>query len=98
MNPLYSLRDYEQFIYTLPLRHISIQRSTLTVIRRGADVARLIGDVELAGGYRLVVREKLSFADAYGIKHHRIPAPQLSFTRPNLPVLIEEIQSLAHAA
>lgn len=24
------------------------------------------------------------------IKHHRIPAPDLSFTRPNLPVLIEE--------
>jgi hypothetical protein len=27
------------------------------------------------------------------IKHHRIPAPRLSFAHPNLPVLIEEIQS-----
>jgi hypothetical protein len=27
------------------------------------------------------------------IKHHRIPAPDLSFTRPNLPFLIEEIES-----
>ncbi len=26
------------------------------------------------------------------IKHHRIPAPQLSFTRPNLPALIREIE------
>ena len=26
------------------------------------------------------------------IKHHRIPAPDVSFTRPNLPVLIEEIR------
>jgi len=26
------------------------------------------------------------------IKHHRIPAPKLSFTRPNLPVLIAEIE------
>ena len=26
------------------------------------------------------------------IKHHRLPAPGLSFTRPNLPVLIEEVQ------
>ena len=26
------------------------------------------------------------------IKHHRIPAPDLSFTRPNLPFLIEEIE------
>jgi len=26
------------------------------------------------------------------IKHHRIPAPGLSFTRPNLPLLIAEIE------
>lgn len=26
------------------------------------------------------------------IKHHRIPAPQLSFTRPNLPFLIADIE------
>ena len=28
------------------------------------------------------------------VKHNRIPAPGLSFTRPNLPFLIEEIQAL----
>ena len=28
------------------------------------------------------------------IKHHRIPAPELSFTRPNLPYLIREIEQL----
>ncbi|NHZ72420.1 MAG: hypothetical protein GWP17_04990 [Aquificales bacterium] len=28
------------------------------------------------------------------IKHNRIPAPDLSFTRPNLPFLIAEIESL----
>ena len=28
------------------------------------------------------------------IKHHRIPAPDLSFTQPNLPVLIREIEGL----
>ncbi len=28
------------------------------------------------------------------IKHHRIPAPQMSFTQPNLPVLIGEIEEL----
>ena len=27
------------------------------------------------------------------IKHHRIPAPEMSFARPNLPVLIREIES-----
>jgi hypothetical protein len=30
--------------------------------------------------------------DPLCIKHHRIPAPDLSFTRPNLPFLIEEIK------
>lgn len=28
------------------------------------------------------------------IKHNRIPAPDLSFTRPNLPFLIEEVQGV----
>jgi hypothetical protein len=28
------------------------------------------------------------------IKHHRIPAPELSFTRPNLPFLIREVGQL----
>lgn len=28
------------------------------------------------------------------IKHHRIPAPEMSFTRPNLPVVIREIEEL----
>ena len=28
------------------------------------------------------------------IKHHRGPAPDLSFTRPNLPALIQEIEEL----
>lgn len=26
------------------------------------------------------------------VKHHRVPAPDLSFTQPNLPFLIEEIE------
>jgi len=28
------------------------------------------------------------------IKHHRIPAPNMSFTQPNLPALIREIEEL----
>ncbi len=31
------------------------------------------------------------------IKHHRVPAPEMSFTQPNLPVLIDEIEGLAEA-
>jgi hypothetical protein len=28
------------------------------------------------------------------IKHHRVPAPEMSFTRPNLPFLVEEVERL----
>jgi hypothetical protein len=28
------------------------------------------------------------------IRHHRIPAPTMSFTRTNLPVLLEEVEAL----
>ena len=28
------------------------------------------------------------------IKHHRVPAPEMSFTQPNLPILIREIEEL----
>jgi len=31
------------------------------------------------------------------IKHHRIPAPETSFTQPNLPFLIREIEQLLEA-
>ena len=31
------------------------------------------------------------------IKHHRIPAPDMSFERPNLPALIQEIEELRNS-
>lgn len=42
-----------------------MSRSALTVVRSGARAALLTGDLEVAG-YRLVVREKLSFAELNG--------------------------------
>lgn len=62
MNPYQFLAEYERFVYTLPAAYPSISRSSLTVIRRGAKTALLTGELDVAG-YRLVVREKLSFAD-----------------------------------
>jgi hypothetical protein len=32
------------------------------------------------------------------IKHNRVPAPEMSFTRPNLPVLIREVEALVRDA
>jgi hypothetical protein len=67
MNPLQSLPSYEQFVYTLPQQTRAILRSTLVVVRRGATIAVLNGDLEFTNGLRLVVREKLSFALAPGL-------------------------------
>lgn len=137
MNPFQSPREYEEFVYTLAQRFPAIASSTLVVARRGARIVTVTGEISFARGYRLVVKERLTFdagplvLERYGyevwrdgeklywydsqphpgdpaleathphhkhippdIKHHRVPAPELSFTRPNLPVLIEEIVRL----
>jgi hypothetical protein len=79
---LRTLGDYELFIYSLPEAFPLVLRSTLRVIRRGATLALVTGEVELERGFRP------------DIKHHRVPAPELSFSRPNLPALIREIEQL----
>jgi hypothetical protein len=140
MNPFQSLRDYEEYVYTLKAAFSSVQRSTLVVIPRGKRIAVLQGELSFARGYRITVRERLSsdagavVIEAYGyelwrnadklawydsqphpgdpvlasshphhkhvppdIKHNRIPAPQMSFMEPNLPVLIQEIEAMLAA-
>ena len=137
MNPFQSLRDYEEFIYSLPPQFPTIVSSTLVMARRGARMVTVTGESSFLRGYRLVVKERLTFdtgpliLERYGyevwrgseklywydsqshpddpalaathphhkhvspdIKHHRLPAPNLSFTQPNLPYLIEEIEHL----
>ena len=61
MNPFSSLAEYELYVYTLRQRFPSILRSTLVVIRRGARFAELTGEIEVVGGFRLVVYERLSW-------------------------------------
>lgn len=137
MNPFQSLRDYEQFVYTLKRRFPSIQRSTLIVVRRGRRTATVQGEIAFAHGYRVTLKERLSFDEGpiviedYGyelwhyadkiawydtqphpddatlvstyphhkhippdIKHHRLPAPGMSFSQPNLLLLVREIEDL----
>ena len=137
MNPFQSLRNYEEFVYTLKQQFPSVQRSTLTIVPRGKRTAIVQGEITFAQGYRITIKERLSFDEGlvviedYGyelwrymdkiawhdaqphiddatlasshphhkhilpdIKHHRIPAPDMSFTQPNLPALIREIEEL----
>jgi len=131
MNPLRSAADYEQYLYTLRERFPELVGSTVTLVRRGAALARVSGELVLAGGYRITVRERLLLdrepivLDWYGyeiwrgaeklcwydpqphpgnpelaatfphhrherphLKHHRVPAPEMSFHQPNLPAVI----------
>ena len=136
-NPLRTIEDYELFLYTLAEQFPSVRHSTVTLVRMGASLARISGELHFDQDIRLVVRERLLYhrlpavIDWYGyearrgaeklywydsqphpndptlqsthphhkhippdIKHHRIPAPEMSFSRPNLPALIREIETI----
>jgi hypothetical protein len=136
-DPFRAPEDYELFLYTLAEQFPSVHSSTVVFIRRGATLARVVGELYFEQNIRLVVRERILYqrlplvTDWYGyevwqgqeklywydsqphpddptlasshphhkhippdIKHNRIPAPNMSFTRPNLPMLIQEIEEL----
>lgn len=71
-NPLRTLEDYEPFLYTLPEQCKSVRQPTVTLVRRGASLARVAGEIKFAGGFRLVVVERViadrspAVIDAYG--------------------------------
>ena len=64
-NPLRTSEDYELFLYTLGERFPSVCRSTVTLVRRGAALARVAGTLYFDHNIRLVVRERLVY--------HRLP-------------------------
>jgi hypothetical protein len=140
MNPFQSLHDYELYVYTLKQRFSSIQRSTLVIVKRGKRNAILQGELIFNRGFRISLKERLSYDDGlvaiedYGyelwhndeklawydaqphsndpslalsfphhkhippdIRHHRIPAPNMSFSKPNFPELIREAEELIAA-
>ena len=137
MNALQSLRDYERFVYSLPAQCAAIRQSTLTIQRRGRQLAELRGELLFHNGCRLRIYERLAWDTGAVViagysyeawraaeklywydsqphpgdpglaathphhkhlppdpRHHRVPAPSLSFTTPNLLFLIGEISVL----
>jgi hypothetical protein len=66
MNPFQSLSDYEAYIYQLTSQFAVIQRSTLVLIRRGATVAVVSGELNFDRGIRLNMRERLTFERSPG--------------------------------
>jgi hypothetical protein len=61
-NPLRTPEDYELFIYSLAKNFPSIQRSTITFIRKGASLARVAGELFFAHDLRVEVRERLTYS------------------------------------
>jgi len=135
-NPLRTPDDYELFIYSLCEQFPAVRHSTVRFVRRGATLARIVGELHFENNVRLVLRERILYhrlpavIDEYGyevwqgdeklywydpqphpddpalqsthphhkhippdIKHNRVPAPEMSFTQPNLPALIREIEA-----
>jgi len=64
-DPLRTSEDYELFLYTLGERFPSVRRSTVTIVRRGAALARVAGALHFDYDIRLIVRERLVY--------HRLP-------------------------
>jgi Family of unknown function (DUF6516) len=136
-DPLRTPEDYELFVYAITENFPSVQRSTITFVRKGTSLARVAGELYFRHNIRVVVRERLIYSrlpaiiDWYGyeiwcgteklywydpqphpneanlqsthphhkhippdIKHNRIPAPNMGFTKPNLPEIILEVEQL----
>ena len=51
VNPFQSLREYEEFIYTLRQQFPSVRQLTLVLIPRGRRIATLRGEVLFDGAF-----------------------------------------------
>lgn len=60
MMPFQSLPDYETFLYSLPEHSATILTSTLVLVRRGAQMAIVSGEITFTSGHRLAVYEVLN--------------------------------------
>lgn len=60
MMPFQSLSENETFLYSLPERVSTIHASTLVLVRRGAQMAIVSGELTFTSGHRLVIYEVLN--------------------------------------
>ncbi len=78
--PFRTVEDYELFLYTLKDQFPSIRRSTVTLVRRGTTLARVVGELYFDHDVRLVIRERLIYTraplllDGYGYEVWRADA------------------------
>lgn len=134
-DALRTIGDYELFLYEITNQFPCVRVSSVVLVRRGASLARVAGELRFDLGFRLVVRERLIdtgsrvVIDWYGyeawrgdeklfwcdpqphpddpslastqphhrhvppdMKHNRVPDPEMSFVKPNIPALIADIE------
>ncbi|MGR3317205.1 MAG: toxin-antitoxin system TumE family protein [Candidatus Anammoxibacter sp.] len=60
-NPLHTSEDYELFLYTLKEKFSSVRSSTIFLVRRGATLARVKGELCFDDNVRIVVRERILY-------------------------------------
>jgi hypothetical protein len=58
---LQTIEDYELFLYTLQDQFTSIKRSSIALIRKGASLARVSGEIFFAREFRIVIRERILY-------------------------------------
>lgn len=56
-----TIQDYELYLYTLTENFTSIKKSTVILVKRGASLARVSGEIHFEGNYKLAIRERLLF-------------------------------------
>lgn len=64
-NLLRTVEDYELFLYSITEQFPAVKRSTVTFVRRGISLARVVGELYFDQDFRIVVRER--------ILSHRLP-------------------------
>jgi hypothetical protein len=60
-NVFRTLEDYELFLYTLTQQFPSVRYSTITLVRRGSSLARVVGELTFEYQIRLVLRERILY-------------------------------------
>jgi len=71
-GPFASIEDYERSIYSLPAAYLEIKECSLVLVRYGARLAAVRGNVLFVNGWSLVVMERFRWdrtplvLDAYG--------------------------------
>jgi hypothetical protein len=93
-NPLRTSEGYELFLYTLMEQFPSVRRSPMTFTRRVGEKFCWYDSQPHPGDPLLVSTHPHHKHIPPDIKHHRIPAPEMSFMRPNLPLVISEIEEV----